>query len=104
MRKILRSIILVFMLIGAPVAVSSMLGNDYALLDSNGMQEVQISVSGSQLRIIGAAGQTVEIYNLTGVRVYMKHIDTGDQTFQLSLDRGCYIVKVGKTVRKVNLL
>ena len=68
------------------------------------VQETQISISGNVLRVIDAAGQNVEIFNVTGVRVFCKHIESNDQSFQLGLTRGCYIVKVGKVVRKVNIV
>lgn len=65
--------------------------------------DVQIVLSGSTLRIIGGQGQQVEVYNVTGVRVLVRHIDSNDQTFQHNLPRGCYMVKVGNTVRKVSI-
>ncbi len=65
--------------------------------------DVQIVLTGSSLRIVGGQGQQVEVYNVTGVRVFARHIDSNDQTFQHSLPRGCYMVKVGNTVRKVSI-
>ena len=68
------------------------------------VQETQISISGNVLRVIDAAGQNVEIFNVTGVRVFCRRVDSNDQSFQLGLTRGCYIVKVGRVVRKVNIV
>ncbi|MBR1594165.1 MAG: T9SS type A sorting domain-containing protein [Alloprevotella sp.] len=65
--------------------------------------DVQIFITGSSLRIVGGQGMTVEVYNVTGVRVFSRHIDSNDQTFQAGLQRGCYMVKVGNTVRKVSI-
>jgi len=65
---------------------------------------IQISFSGKSLRVVGAQGQTVEIYNVTGVRVFSAGISSDDQSFSPNLSRGCYIVKVGKVVRKINIL
>lgn len=68
----------------------------------NEVTEITIAVSGSQLHITNAAGQTLEIYNLTGVRVATLRIDSDDKTFNVNLPKGCYMVKVGKVVRKVS--
>lgn len=64
----------------------------------------QITLNGQNLRVRGAAGENVEIYNVTGVRVTTKRLESNDQTIQLGLSRGCYIVKIGKFVRKINIL
>ena len=104
MKKILLSASLFMALSAAPALASA----DYHLLSipsfAEMVEESQISISGNMLRVIGAAGQNVEIFNVTGVRVFSRRVDSNDQSFQLSLTRGCYIVKVGKLVRKVNIL
>ena len=51
-----------------------------------------------------ADGQTVEVYNITGVKVFVHRVEGDDRTFTLSAERGIYIVKVGKLVRRVTLL
>lgn len=70
------------------------------------VQPVKISVSGStnqDVRVQNAEGQHLEVYNLIGVRVSSFRIDSADKTITLGLQRGCYILKVGKVVRKVFL-
>ena len=64
---------------------------------------ITISVNGSQLRVTGASGQMLEIYNLAGVRVTNVRIDAEDKTMNLNLKKGCYMVKVGKVVRKISI-
>ena len=66
--------------------------------------EVSISLRGNQLRVTNADGQTVEVYNITGVKVFVHRVEGDDRTFTLSAERGIYIVKVGKLVRRVTLL
>lgn len=63
-----------------------------------------VTISGTRLRVQNGAGLTLEVYNVTGVRVFSAKITAGDQAWDLSLGRGCYIVKVGKTVRKISVL
>lgn len=63
---------------------------------------ITISVNGSQLHITNANGQTLEIYNLTGVRVATIKIESDDLTYNMNLPKGCYMIKVGKVVRKVS--
>lgn len=69
----------------------------------NESQTPVISVTGSSLRIVGANGQSVSIFNVTGVRVLAFKVEGNDKHYELSLPKGCYIIKVGKTVRKVSI-
>lgn len=66
-------------------------------------QSVQISVNGNVLHVAGAAGQKISIYNVAGVCVYNGNIESADKHFDLNLTKGCYIVKVGKVVRKISI-
>ena len=66
--------------------------------------EVNITLRGNQLRVTNANGLTVEVYNITGVKVFVHRVDGDDRTFTLTAERGIYIVKVGKVVRRVTLL
>jgi len=67
-------------------------------------QSPQITLNGQNLRVRGAAGMNIEIYNVTGVRVATKRVESNDQTLQLGLSRGCYIIKIGRFVRKITIL
>lgn len=70
----------------------------------NDFQNVTISISEeSVLRVTGAAGQSLYVYNVTGVCVMSVKVDSSDKTISLNLPKGCYIVKVGKVVRKVSV-
>ncbi len=69
----------------------------------NDYQEIMISVNDSKLHVTGANGQTLYIYNVTGVCVMSIKIDSADRYYDLNLSRGCYIVKVGNTVRKISI-
>lgn len=70
----------------------------------NETEQVTVSVSGEGvLRVTGAAGQTLYVYNITGVRVLSVKVDGSDKSYNLNLSKGCYIVKVGKTVRKISI-
>lgn len=66
--------------------------------------EVKISVNNAsdnqEVRVQDADGKTLEIYNVLGMRIATYRIDSVDKTFTLGLQRGCYILKVGKVVRK----
>lgn len=68
----------------------------------NDWGQPQISLEGETvLRISNAAGLQLTIYNVTGVQVLVARIDSQDKTINLNLTKGCYIVKVGKVVRKI---
>ncbi len=69
----------------------------------NDYQTVTISVQESVLHVTGANGQTIQIYNVAGVMVKSIKVEGNDRHYELNLGKGCYIVKVGKTVRKVSI-
>lgn len=66
-------------------------------------QNVTISVNQSVVRVSGANGQVMHVYNVAGVRLMTIRIEGNDKSFELNLPKGCYIVKVGKTVRKISI-
>lgn len=101
MAKSILSIILVSMLtLGTPA--SAMVGNALEIVE-NDVQAISISVSGSTVRVVGASGMVLSVYNVTGVRVMNMKIDSSDKSYELDLPKGCYILKVGKTVRKISI-
>lgn len=63
-----------------------------------------ITLNGTNLRVLNGAGLTMEIFNITGIKVTTLKIDSNDKTFNLNLNRGCYIVKIGKISRKISIL
>ena len=65
--------------------------------------EVTISVKGATVRVVGANGYTLSVYNIAGVRVMTIKIDSADKQYDLDLPKGCYILQVGKTVRKISI-
>ena len=67
------------------------------------LSAVQLNVNGSHVHIQGAFGKTLDIYNVAGVRVATFKIDSEDKTLNLNLTKGCYILKVGKVVRKISI-
>lgn len=69
----------------------------------NDIQGITISVSESVLHVTGANGQMLHIYNVAGVRVMSVKVEGADKRIELNLPKGCYIVKVGKVVRKISV-
>lgn len=72
-------------------------------LADNDFVRVVISVNGSVLRITGAEGMTVCVYNIAGGQPVMKaKVDSQDKSYDLSLPKGVYIIQVGnKATRKI---
>ena len=70
------------------------------LIDQD-IQSTTISVNASTLYVNGVNGQTLEMYNIAGVRVICVRIEGQEKRIELNLPKGCYIVKVGKVVRKI---
>ncbi len=104
MKKTILVISLIFSLIAVPrvaTAESLSLNDPEAVFAVQ--NDVKIIVRGNTLRITGAAGMVVDIYNVTGQKVKSVRLSANDETINTGLPRGCYIVKVGDLVRKVSL-
>ncbi|MGP1481806.1 MAG: T9SS type A sorting domain-containing protein [Hoylesella enoeca] len=99
-RNILIAVFCVALWVGTPAMTMAGLGSEWT---ENPVQELTISVSESTLHITGANGEVLNIYNLAGVCVLSFKIDGADKHYELNLPRGCYIVKVGKVVRKISI-
>lgn len=69
----------------------------------NQLPTVSMQVKGHTAHITGANGETLEIFNLTGVKVLSVKIDSPDKQYTLNLPKGCYILKIGKFVRKISI-
>ena len=66
-------------------------------------EDVVIKVSGQMVTISGAQGQTLEVISLTGRCVMSAKIENPVQRIDLNVPKGCYILKIGKVVRKVTV-
>ena len=53
------------------------------------------------VHVSGALGEVMKVFNLTGVEVATTRIDGADKTITLNIPKGCYLLKVGKLVRKI---
>lgn len=64
---------------------------------------ISLSVEGNVVHVTGANGMVLEVVSLTGRQVASYKIDSPAQRIELSVPKGCYILKVGKVVRKVTI-
>lgn len=66
------------------------------------VQKPTISIDENTVRVTDACGMTLSVYTLAGGSPVMSvRIDSQDKRFDLNLPKGIYIIKVGKTARKV---
>ncbi len=93
---------LFFLTAHAGYAAAEFPATDVEMTDE--LVEVSMTVKGSTIQVKNGSGLTLEIYNITGVKVGSYQIENNDQTVNADLARGCYIVKVGKLVRKISVL
>lgn len=99
MTKVLLTLsLLATILMGNPIETRA--NNTIELID-NDFQSIVITVTESTLHVSGAAGQMLAIYDVAGIRVVYLKVESSDKRFELNLPKGCYIVKVGKVVRKI---
>lgn len=70
----------------------------------NKPNDISISVvKASTIRVVGASGLTLHIYNIVGVHVMSIKVDSMDRYYDLNLPDGCYIAKIDRTVKKISI-
>ena len=100
-KKIFTSFLFAFLFsVGGAVTVQAR--TETEAIDQD-FQTVSVSIAGNVLHVVGAEDELLYIYNVTGVRVMSVKVDGNDKRYTLSLPRGCYIVKVGRVVRKISV-
>ena len=80
---------------------TDMLAAEYAEMsdiENRPAVETAISVEGQSVHVVGANGQVLDVYNIASVKV-----EGMDKRLDLNLQKGCYILKIGKVVRKVSV-
>ena len=99
-KRILTIFISALLMIGMPIVSYSFSAIEIV---ENDFQTIAVSINESTLHVTGANGQTLYIYNVAGVRVMSIKVEGADKYYELNLPKGCYIVKVGKVVRKISI-
>lgn len=72
-------------------------------IEQAGEEDATIIIRERTVLVNGAQGQTMEIVSLTGRRVMTVKIESPAQRIELNIPKGCYILKIGKIVRKVSI-
>ena len=88
------------MLVFAPAFATEMTDNDGI---ETSISTVNITVSGNIVRVSGTNGEDIEIFNLTGTKVTTIKTDATGKTYTVNLTKGCYLLKIGKVVRKISI-
>lgn len=103
MRKtLLAALLLTALMVVAPHCACAQETRQQAMAQD--LKEVFISVSNATVHVTHADGQRLEVYNMAGVKVATVRIDSPDKTIPLEhLPKGCYILRIGNTARKVYL-
>ena len=65
--------------------------------------QVEVSVEGQTAYVTGAQGKELIVVSLTGRQLLKVKIDSASQRIELNIPKGCYILKVGKVVRKIQV-
>lgn len=66
-------------------------------------QQPKIEFKQNVAYISNAAGQKLYVYNVAGICVQTITIESNERRVELNLQKGCYILKVNKTTRKVSV-
>lgn len=99
-KKIFKVAFATALLFGMPAAMNA--GTAIEIIEQE-IQQAAISLQDNTLHVTGASGQMMYVYNVAGVRVMSIKVEGADKRIELNLPKGCYIVKVGKTVRKISI-
>lgn len=68
-------------------------------------EQIQITVTnGSTIQVKNGEGEVLEVFSITGEKVYTQRIDSPSKSYELSnLPKGYYLVRVRNVTRKVYL-
>ena len=99
MKKIIL-IILPLIMVFTPVFATDMVDNDGI---ETSISTITIVANGNTVKVSGVNGENIEIFNLTGTKVTTIKTDTTGKTYSVNLPKGCYLVKIGKVVRKISI-
>ena len=77
--------------------------NDPSEPEEEMKQPKVVLIKESTIKVVAAEGLEVRVYDVAGMIVSTVRIDSVEKTVNLGLQKGCYIVKVGKTVRKISV-
>ena len=85
-----------------PMTTQAAPSEAFGIEQNDEKNEVQINVSKSSVHVMNAEGQVMEVISLTGRHVMSVRIESPAQRIELTnIPKGCYIIKVGKVVRKI---
>ena len=101
-KKILLLVIFACALLAVP-AMAAPMAFELGVAEQIDEPAPTISVEGNIVSVGGAAGMKMEVVSLTGRAVASYKIEGPAHRIELNLPKGCYILKVGKTVRKVTV-
>lgn len=99
----MRSIFLLTALLSMALAPLSVKAAEVSGVREADSTAVRITVETRAIRVEGAQGQTLKVFSLSGRPVLSVKIGSPAQHVEMNLPKGCYIVKVGETTRKVVL-
>lgn len=101
MNKYIYTFILAFtVMLAVPANVSAAPGIE---IIENEQQPSVTVIDNSTIHVQNANGMSLYIYNVAGVVVQTIKVMGMDCHYDLNLPKGCYIIKVGKVVRKVSI-
>jgi len=94
----------IFAALGMGVAAATMeMMSELGVAEQVEERAPAISFDGSTVSVSGASGMLLEVVSLTGRAVAQYKIESAVQRVELNLPKGCYILKVGKVVRKITV-
>ena len=94
--KIFAMILSLMMLVAVPYTAKA--ASAIEIIDTE-IQNITVTVNESVLHVTGANGEVMHIYNVTGMKLMSVRVE--DKRIEINLPKGCYIVKIGKVVRKI---
>lgn len=102
-KKLLTVAVASLLMLAVPSKAANMVFFEMGVAEQMEEQVPTLSVEGSTVNVKDASGMTLEVVSLTGRAVASYKIEGPAQRVELNLPKGCYILKVGKVVRKITV-
>ena len=102
MRRLYSAILITSLLFGFGFSAYSQENQNGFVMEQPEKQEVKIVYTGEKVSIENLPKDDVlEVFNIMGVKIYSRRVSAGTNEYDLELPKGYYILKVGKTTKKI---
>lgn len=102
MNKLYSAILIIFLFTGFGFSATAQKNQNKFVMEQAEVKEIKIIYTGEKVTIENLPKDDVlEVFNIMGVKIFTRRVNAGTNDYELNLPKGYYILKVGKTTKKI---